>query len=507
MYQKFFRFHAQPFAFAPQIAAYVPVETMEGSRRAVADAIERRTGPGLIIGPTGTGKSLLCQLLADQFESDFETVLLATSGIDSPTDLLRSILFSLNQPFHEKEEGILRLSLIGHLSSPKTSRAGMLLIIDEAHRLDTQLLEELRMLTNLVRKGTTRVNLVLAGSPALEEQFNHPKLDSLNQRVSARCYLHSLSRDETRQYISSQLQYAGGEPQAIFDEGAYEAAYLASDGIPRLINQVCDRSLRWAAETGDRRVTASTVEHAWADLQQLPLPADKVSSKAETASVIEFGSLDEMDEPSDPAADEFTQLSEQMTRVENTVVEICQKEATVAGSQTIGTPLDEEARNPFEEDFEVEEQVVQPTVTGVLAAPFNLSASIFDRFKPQPLQRSQAETSQQPSFDVVAGDEDAVILLDSEFDDIDPAQDPIFPEDDTQGSSSTTSTSPPASIVVFDDEGEQSEEKDGPITLDLTVHDPDHDDKDMIIIDEEPAAIMHDNQAYEALFAQLRQAT
>ena len=170
-------------------------------------AAQRAEGIGLVTGPAGTGKTLLCQVLAEQSRGQLEVALLASGRFNTRRSLLQAILFELGLPYREMEEGDLRLSLIDHLS-PRggTSQSGLLLIVDEAHALPLRLLEELRLITNLVRNGQARVRLVLSGSPQLEERLASPKMTSFNQRVTARCYLECSI--ERRRLVTSRTKFS-----------------------------------------------------------------------------------------------------------------------------------------------------------------------------------------------------------------------------------------------------------------------------------------------------------
>jgi len=173
----------------------------------------------------------------------------------------------------------------------------MLLLVDEAHTLPLRLLEEVRLITNIMCEGQPRVRLVLAGGSQMEERLASPKLESFHQRIAARCYLQSLTRDETIGYVQQQIAQAGGIAEAVFTTAALKAIYTATDGIPRLINQVCDHALMLAAAGGQRQLGPDGIAEAWADLQQLPAPwHESAKSLAATRSapvegVIEFGSL------------------------------------------------------------------------------------------------------------------------------------------------------------------------------------------------------------------------
>ena len=294
MYREFFNFTDRPFRVTPQVDSYCAVEPMEEARASLVRAIERCEGPGLLIGPTGCGKSLLCHLLADHFQETYQLVFLESSQICTRRALLQHLLFELDQPCTESSEGGLRIALRRLLRATGEYPNGMVIIVDEADKLPMSLLEELRMLTNFVVDGHSRVQLVLSGSPRLEETFNEPRMDSFNQRLACRCYLRSLKRDETIRYIQGHLERVEGETSELFSPEALISLYELTGGIPRLINQLCDHALLLAAEKGCRCLESEDMEIAWADLQQLPVPVRLEPADTTTdGEVVEFGELDD----------------------------------------------------------------------------------------------------------------------------------------------------------------------------------------------------------------------
>ena len=270
MYESFFRLTTRPFPAVPSADRYFPATSVEHARETITRCIERAEGPAVILGPAGTGKSTLCQVLAEQLCDRFQVAVLNSARLCTRRALLQNILFELQLPYRDREEGELRLALIDYLQPDTRRPHGLLLVVDKAHMLPLRLLEEIRMLTNLVRNGEPRVRLVLAANLAFDERLASPRLESLNQRVAARCYLQALNRDETGRYVRALLQTAGGDPDGIFTPEALHAIHRATNGIARLINQVCDHVLLLAAVGHRSPVDAPGVEEAWADLQQLP---------------------------------------------------------------------------------------------------------------------------------------------------------------------------------------------------------------------------------------------
>jgi type II secretory pathway predicted ATPase ExeA len=286
----------RPFSLHPRTDRYYPASSSEEARQRLGRIIQRGSGPGILIGATGTGKSLMLRVLAEQFEDQFCVAYLACGQLATPRTLLQAVLFELGLPYRDGEEGELRLMLLEHLRRTDRFPGGLLLLIDEAHTLPPRLLEELRMLTNIVIDGQPRARIVLAGSSALEEAFASPELESFSQRLAARCYLAPMNHGETTQYIRAQLAVAGIDAGELLADDACDAIFEATDGVPRLVNQLCDNALLIAVRQESPCISRQVVQEAWSDLQQLPVPwAGKASTSEGSAdsgtSILEFGSL------------------------------------------------------------------------------------------------------------------------------------------------------------------------------------------------------------------------
>ncbi len=387
MYESIWGLRSRPFSPTPEAARYFPADVIEEARQTLVRGIERAEGPGLLVGPAGSGKSLMCQLLALHFQSQFAIALLSSTRIQTTRDLLRAILFELGLPYRRMDDGELRLALIGFLSRNEKCPNGMLLVIDEAHSLNLRVLEELRMLSNLVRGGEPRVRLVLAGGPALEERFTHPKLNSFNQRLAARCYLRAWDRSETNQFMYSQMAAAGGDCAEIFSPEAIDQVHNATEGIPRLVVQLCDHTMMLAAAGGQSRIEALGIQEAWADLQQLPAPWNESSEPSQDGSgddrdVVEFGELDEdgsdenlqpvqassepvhddsMVEPISPPefSDRLDATFDRVTATFGELDEACQSES-LQTTEAVGPKLAAVSQDDgtLDEDFEDEEVIV-----------------------------------------------------------------------------------------------------------------------------------------------------
>jgi type II secretory pathway predicted ATPase ExeA len=381
MYDGCFGLTRRPFASMPQADQYFQAPSIETARTTLARCIQRGEGAALVVGPSGTGKTLLCVLLAEQFRRSFQVAMLASGRLSTRRALFQAILYELGRPYRYMDEGELRLAVVEYLTTGDATSRGMLLLVDEAHTLPLRLLEEIRLLSNLVRNGQPLVRLVLAGGAVLEERFASPKLDSFSQRLSARCYLENLNRTETQEYIQWQIDSAGGLGNHVFPEATCQSVFQATGGVPRLINQVCDHALMLAYVAGRKIIDSANVEEAWSDLQQLPTPWSGESKNDSAGSgVIEFGSLDDSPESTNEATSgtptlarvfrvasveddesaepEESAPSQQFQRIEKLLAE-ADEGFQPAGS--IGPEIElcfEETEHPFQEKFEHEEIVL-----------------------------------------------------------------------------------------------------------------------------------------------------
>ena len=258
------------------------------------------------------------------------------------------------------------------------------------------------------------VKVVLAGGPSLDERLSQPRMEALSQRIGARCYLHPLGQNETAAYIRDAFRRSGANPQTSIDDSAIQSAYYASSGIIRLINQTMSRTIAIAQAQGCGQITASLVEQAWADLQQLPSPiySDSNSSGAimNSGSVVEFGSLDEEFEvgeptcPSDPMAE--TTEYEPNLDLANTASEddldeeIDERQAEMTSSMTDVAGL-------FGEGFE-DEQVV---TFNAIEQPVGEVESLY---QVQALENSVQTFDSIGSFDLEQALHDEIVALNCE---------------------------------------------------------------------------------------------
>ncbi len=303
MYEQFFHFRRRPFPAAPSLRHYVSLQTMEEHRAKLVRCLARGEGVGLIVGPTGTGKTLLCRAVGADLSARCEVVMPAVERVASRKALFQAVLFELRRPYQGMDDGELRLALMDYLLSEDREKP-LALIIDEADTLSLRILDELRLLLNLGKGEEPPLRLLLSGGTLLEEKLAAAKLQPLSQRIAARCYLDALSRAESFTYVREQIRLCGGNADAMLSEETLAAVYHATGGVPRLINQICDHALLLAFADEVEQISPELVQEAWSDLQQLPMPwAPVPGPRSGPSQVVEFGTWEENPTTDSPSED------------------------------------------------------------------------------------------------------------------------------------------------------------------------------------------------------------
>ena len=243
MYKDFFGLNATPFSISPDPNYLLTTPCVEEALACLTFGINTRRGFILLTGAVGTGKTTLIYKLLDWLRSQrVPTAFLFNSLIDPP-QLLEAIFSDLGLPY-EALSKVQRLSRLNSflLEQYRQGRTSVV-IIDEAQNLSPEVLEEIRLLTNLETATEKLLQIVIVGQPELEQKLKRPELRQLNQRITLRARTLPLDLDETRAYIAQRLRLAGANGRNIFSPPAIESVYRFSAGIPRVINVLCDHSM------------------------------------------------------------------------------------------------------------------------------------------------------------------------------------------------------------------------------------------------------------------------
>ncbi len=251
MYEEYFGFAEKPFSLTPDPKYLYKSQSHGSAFELLQYAVRRREGFIVITGDIGTGKTTLCRALLETIDRKVFTALVLNPFL-SEEDLLKLILqdfgvVSREQAKQGRLAGVSKQELIDTLYDFLLAllpiRSSAVLIIDEAQNLPLQVLEQLRILSNLETDKEKLLQILLVGQVELKAQLRSPQLRQLDQRISIRYELQPLTREETTAYIMHRLLVAGASASLTFTPGALDAIYRFSRGVPRLINLLCDRAL------------------------------------------------------------------------------------------------------------------------------------------------------------------------------------------------------------------------------------------------------------------------
>jgi len=242
MYTKFFGFKSKPFEITPDPKFLFLSESHKEALAHLTYAVRERKGFTVITGEVGTGKTTLVQSLLARLDGNAKTAYIFNPKLGS-TDLLHSICEDFGMKSQKRSKGQYISQLHKFLLDCYARNENVVLIIDEAHILDPNLLEEVRLLTNLETPKSKLLQVILVGQPELDDTLNSPEFRQLKQRVSLRYHLQPLGGEDTKKYIKKRLRMAGAFDHNIFTPKALNKIYKYTKGIPRLINIICDNAL------------------------------------------------------------------------------------------------------------------------------------------------------------------------------------------------------------------------------------------------------------------------
>jgi general secretion pathway protein A len=292
MYNAFFGFTQNPFNMSPDPAFLYRSGQHEEALANLIYGVQSRKGFILLTGEVGTGKTTMLECLRDFLSAQqiaFASLFNSRLTVDQFFEML-SYDLDLRCNRHSKTEVL--LSLNGMLLERATAGRTTVLIVDEAHNLEWDVLEEIRLLGNMENRRGKLLQIILAGQQELDRKMEAPEFRQLKQRIALRCTLRGFDFTETTAYINSRMSRAGVEEQTIIPLPIIKEIHHRSQGIPRLINAICDNLL----------LTAFAMETKTAGLEML----DEVTSDMR---------LDYAQTPAFPVDDGFAERSFRRTRV------------------------------------------------------------------------------------------------------------------------------------------------------------------------------------------------
>ncbi|MDB4733233.1 AAA family ATPase [Planctomicrobium sp.] len=280
MYEGFFGLKKRPFSAVPNTDSFVALEPTQEVLDDLLICLVQSRGIAVVTSFAGLGKTLLCKQVAESADNRFQTVYLSTSAFSTRRALLQAILYEFGIHYEGLSEQEARLKILEAARAIAKEGRLLLIIVDEAHLLNSRLFEELRTLSDYAPEGEALVRLILSGQFELEEKLADPAMSAVHQRIGCQVTLEPLSLGDSASLIKERLRISGvNDIGTVLSEPALEAICRASDGNARCLCQLADHSLLLAFAEEQKPVQRETVLAALDDLKELPLHWNELSAE------------------------------------------------------------------------------------------------------------------------------------------------------------------------------------------------------------------------------------
>lgn len=243
MYNAYFGFSESPFNLSPDPAFFYRSTQHEEALANLIYGVQSRKGFIVLTGEVGTGKTTMLECLRDFLDSQYIEFAFIFNSRITPDQFFEMIAYDLDLRCDRTSKTEVLFALNQLLLHQADQGRTTVLIVDEAHNLEWEVLEEIRLLGNLENRQGKLLQIILAGQPELDRKLEAPNLRNLKQRIVLRCGLQPFTLQETTEYINSRLEKAGMPAQTVFPDDLLAEIHVRSQGIPRLINGVCDNLL------------------------------------------------------------------------------------------------------------------------------------------------------------------------------------------------------------------------------------------------------------------------
>ena len=262
MYKDFFGLNELPFSIAPDPRYLYMSEKHQEALAHLVYGINTEGGFVLLTGEVGTGKTTICRCLLEHMPANSDIAFVLNPKV-TVEELLAMICDELGISYPETNTSIKVFvdRINEYLLDAHARGRNTVLIIEESQNLRADVLEQVRLLTNLETNQHKLLQIIMVGQPELREMLSYPELRQLSQRITARYHLASLSRKEVSAYVAHRLSVAGVHNK-VFPESTIDRLFRLSGGIPRLINLICDRAMLGAFVQGQNRVSRTTLFRA-----------------------------------------------------------------------------------------------------------------------------------------------------------------------------------------------------------------------------------------------------
>jgi len=299
MYKAFYNLTRNPFDISPDPAFLFATPRHNEAIAALYHAVRGHKGFVVLTGEVGTGKTLLLRCVLEIFKHSSDIAFAYVfNGRLSPCEFLEYIATDFGLSVAGKNKSQILFNLSNYLVARGSKELTTVLVVDEAHHLSADILEEIRLLTNLETARGKLLQILLVGQPELDDKLDSPTLRQLKQRIAHRAQLAALGVSETQGYVNWRLQIAGAEPgNSLFPPETIAGIYRHSHGIPRLINTLCDNALITAYARKLRSVPPEIIESTAADLRldvvhlasaDVPLEFDETFARRASKTLLEL---------------------------------------------------------------------------------------------------------------------------------------------------------------------------------------------------------------------------
>jgi general secretion pathway protein A len=267
MYNAFFGFSESPFSLSPDPTFFYRSEQHEEALANLVYGVQARKGFIVLSGEVGTGKTTMLECLRDYLEAQYvEFAFLFNSRINVD-QFFEMIAYDLDLPCARTSKTEVLFALNQLLVEQAQDGRTVVLIVDEAHNLEWEVLEEIRLLGNLENRHGKLLQIILAGQPELDRKLDAPNLRQLKQRIVLRCNLQPFTLRHAVEYMQSRLEKAGMPNQTIFSEELMAEVHLRAQGIPRVINALCDNLLLTAFALEKKVCTTEMLDEVCKDMR------------------------------------------------------------------------------------------------------------------------------------------------------------------------------------------------------------------------------------------------
>ncbi len=288
MYKEFFGLRANPFNMNPDPRYLFLTRHTEEALACLTYGIQSRKGFVLLTGEVGTGKTTLVNKLLEWLRlQQVATAFVFNSRLNT-SQFLDYMMADFGIVCESEAKSQILLRLYNWLLDRYRAGETAVLIVDEAQNLSDEVLEEIRMLTNLETFTEKLLQIVLVGQPELDQKLKRTQMRQLRQRLALRAKTHALTLEETKAYIQQRLRIAGANGQQIFDPEALEAVHRYANGIPRIINLLCEHCLVSAFVDQQKVIATPVVDNVAGELD-LTMDFDHMASLQPSSEKPELG--------------------------------------------------------------------------------------------------------------------------------------------------------------------------------------------------------------------------